>query len=206
MRDNLTEIIALYSDKIPESEFKGVVTAIKAEAEPLQTAGEEFRFTVASFGTNGANYKKLCENASDCRIAEKKFPCGKKSYQVALVDSATLLAQEAGVRYCGTPEIEIPSRIVFVMIVFGKDNASKKYTYDSLREVVEHQSYVYKWEFFMITDDSSNAERLAIPEDNVVLTTTDTKGYFCESVKELSRRIMTVKPPAVPEVEETPSS
>ncbi|MCL2036380.1 MAG: hypothetical protein FWG83_03220 [Oscillospiraceae bacterium] len=193
MRNQLTEIIALYSGNIPKAEFEGTQKTITEGLKPLVDSGEEFRYTICAFGNtvgSGKPYKKITENSQKSSITAKELVCDKKSYAISLVDAATVLAQDVGVRYCGTAEIEIPGRIIFVIAVFGKDNASKQYTYESLREVVEHQTYVYKWEFYIITDEASNAERLGIPESNAVIVSTDSAGYLTPAVKEISDKIV----------------
>ena len=182
MKTNLTEIIVLYGDNIPQKEFAGTDQTIRKALQPLKESGVELRFTVAAFG---AGYSKFCENAFDCTVAAKNHAPGGDGYGNAPVDAAVLLAREIGVRYCGTPEVEIPGRIVFVMAVLGKDNASKQFTYEHLKEVVEHQSYVYKWEFFMLTDEPANVEKLSIQEDNAVIVSCDADGYFQPAIERL---------------------
>jgi len=107
---------------------------------------------------------KIMKKRKDLKIISSV----QTGYEITLIDSAVNFADETGVRYCNTPAEEIPERIIFVMTLLGKDNASKSYTYDKLREIIEHQSYVYKWEFFMVTDEPSNAEAIGIGEQNLI--------------------------------------
>ena len=185
MKANLTEIIVLYSDTIPKPEFEKTAKVVARGLAPLREKGEELRFTVCAFGADGANYKKVCENAHECKVIARSLISGKSGYEIALVDSAMQLIGEVGTRYCNTPDDEIPSRIIFVTAVFGIDNASKKCTYDDLRNIIGHQSNTYKWEFFVLTDTPSNAERLGVPESNVVVTPTDTDGYLKSAIEKL---------------------
>jgi len=190
MKDNLTEIVALYSDNIPVEGFFGTVKVINGELEKLKNSGKDLRFTVASFGKYDG-YKKMCENLPAEKLEpEKILALNAESFKIALLDSATALIDDTGARYAKTPEEEIPSRIVFVIFVFGKDNASKKHTYEDLKWVIAHQSGIYKWEFFIVTDTPSIAEKLEIPDENVVIASTDTDDFLPEAVEKLIRLIV----------------
>lgn len=125
---------------------------------------------------------KIMKKNKDLKI----FPVIETGYEVTLVDSGVGAADSTGLRYSNTPAEEIPGRIVFVMTVLGRDNASKANTYDRLREIVEHQSYVYKWEFFILTDEPFNAQTLSIPEANTI---TISDGEIIPAIEELMERL-----------------
>ncbi|MCL2634834.1 MAG: hypothetical protein FWD34_10020 [Oscillospiraceae bacterium] len=186
MKDNLTEVIVLCDDNVPVADFSETVKVVKAKLKAANSE-REIRLSLYEFG---AERKKLFENIPITQLTAKKLFSPHKSHEVTLIDSAMELAHETGVRYSNTPVEEIPSRIVFLIITFGKDNASKKYTYDNLREMIEHQSYVYKWEFFILTDSSFVVEKLGLPEQNVVYSYTDTEGFFPSAMGELVVRIL----------------
>ncbi|MDR0197195.1 MAG: hypothetical protein LBI36_03120 [Oscillospiraceae bacterium] len=185
MKENLTEVIAIYSGNIPANDF---VEAAKLTGEKLKVIKDiprEVRFTVCSFGADGANYKKVCENLPVEKLSAKKLFSAESGCELALIDSAAGLIDAVGERYRGTPEHEIPGRIIFVIIAFGKDNASRKHTYDQLREVIGHQSGVYGWEFYLITDTPFVAEKLGFAADRTIFAASDTQGAFPRALGEL---------------------
>jgi len=188
MKDNLTEVVALYSDNIPEEAFTAMAKAIKENFKTLKNPEKEIRFTVASFG-KGDGYKKLCENTPVDKLKpDKLFIYEKDSFKISLIDSATALIDDLGERYRNTQLEDLPGRIIFVIISFGKDNASKKHTYEDLKWVVAHQSGIYKWEFYVVSDTETIAEKLEIPPENAVIAS-DGDESLTEAMEKLFKSI-----------------
>lgn len=48
------------------------------------------------------------------------------------------------------PEALRPSKVLFVIITDGYENASKKYNYQKIQEMIQHQKIVYNWEFIYL--------------------------------------------------------
>ncbi|MDR0222404.1 MAG: hypothetical protein LBI38_02570 [Oscillospiraceae bacterium] len=190
MKENLVEIVALYSDNIPVADFTETAKFAGGKLDFFKNASKEIRFTICAFGSGGAKYKKVCENTPAGELAPEKLFSVENSYKVAMIDSAVKLAEELGARYRDTPPEEIPGEIVFVIVVFGKDNASKKHTYKELREVIEHQTAVYGWRFYIVTDTPSIAEKLGFPDGDAVFAPTDTEGFFPQVINEICDKII----------------
>jgi len=64
-----------------------------------------------------------------------------------LLDALGQTIDRAGERFRNTPEERRPGQVMFVVITDGQENSSHDYTKERVREMVEHQSQVYKWEF-----------------------------------------------------------
>lgn len=65
----------------------------------------------------------------------------------ALLDSLGRAITETGVRLRDMPESNRPGLVVFVVITDGQENASKEFTRAKIKEMIEHQTNVYKWQF-----------------------------------------------------------
>lgn len=106
-----------------------------------------------------------------------------------MLDATAQLMNSVGARLNETPEDQRPSKVVCVINVIGRDNASRKYTYDNLRDMIALQRDVYKWQFYLITDFSINMERLGISPDDTFIIHRDEKDTFAQAYKELNERV-----------------
>lgn len=65
----------------------------------------------------------------------------------ALLDAVGLAIAETGERLKNMDEAHRPGLVVFVIITDGQENASKEFTREKIKEMIEHQTNVYKWQF-----------------------------------------------------------
>lgn len=65
----------------------------------------------------------------------------------ALLDAVGRAIIETGDRFSKTPESDRPGLVVFVIITDGQENSSKEFTRDQIKEMIRHQTEVYKWQF-----------------------------------------------------------
>lgn len=68
----------------------------------------------------------------------------------ALRDAIGLTCLTVGERLANTKESERPSKVMVVIITDGYENASKKYTQAEIRQIIDLQHNVYKWEFVFV--------------------------------------------------------
>jgi hypothetical protein len=68
----------------------------------------------------------------------------------ALMDAVGRAIVETGERLRAMPESERPALVVFVIVTDGLENSSREYTKARVREMIEHQQNVYKWQFTYI--------------------------------------------------------
>ncbi len=72
-----------------------------------------------------------------------------------------------------------PEKTLFVITTDGLENASKRYTYEKLRHVIERQKEKYGWEFLFLganIDAVAEAQRFGIEESRAVRYHSDRKG------------------------------
>lgn len=76
-------------------------------------------------------------------------------------------------------EEDRPEKTLFIITTDGMENSSKRYSYDKVKEMVEHQKEKYGWEFLFLganIDAIQAAGRFGIQEDHAVNFESDSEG------------------------------
>ena len=76
-------------------------------------------------------------------------------------------------------EEDRPERTLFVITTDGMENASRRYSYDEVRRMIERQKEKYGWEFLFLganIDAAKEAARFGIQEDYAVTYNCDEEG------------------------------
>lgn len=71
---------------------------------------------------------------------------------------------------------DVPEKTLFIITTDGLENASRRYTYDKVRHMIEHQKERYGWEFIFLganIDAAAEARRFGIDE-------TMAANYHCD--------------------------
>jgi hypothetical protein len=68
----------------------------------------------------------------------------------ALLDSLARLVIDTGKVLAEMPESERPEKVLFIIQTDGQENCSRQYTNDKVKEMIEHQKDIYKWEFMYL--------------------------------------------------------
>ncbi len=68
----------------------------------------------------------------------------------ALFDAIGRCIDETGAALSKLPESDRPERVIFVILTDGMENASRKYTRESIEDRISHQRDVYKWQFVFL--------------------------------------------------------
>ena len=68
----------------------------------------------------------------------------------ALYDAIGKTAKNYGEYLAALKEEERPERILFVTVTDGLNNASSEFTLEQVREIIKHQTEVYKWDFVFL--------------------------------------------------------
>lgn len=78
-----------------------------------------------------------------------------------------------------TAEDERAENVMFVITTDGMENASREYSYEKVRRMIEHQKSKYGWEFIFLganIDAVDTAERFGIGQDRAVNYNADSEG------------------------------
>ena len=186
MNCNLHELVFLLDQSSKISDLYGEAQkGFKNLLESQKKCQTDTNVTLCVFGSDYAN---IADN-----IPISKVKMGNEPFELSgtcpFVDSAVRVIDEVGARLSKTPEYDRPSKVIVILVNFDRDNASKSYTYDQLAEKIKHQTEVYKWSFYLLTDFSINMEKLGIPEENTFIVKLSEKNSFTDEYRNLSGSI-----------------
>lgn len=68
----------------------------------------------------------------------------------ALLDAVGKRIDNLGQQLSKLPEPERPEKVLVVIITDGEENSSRSYNWETVKQAVEHQTNVYKWQFTYI--------------------------------------------------------
>ena len=186
MKDNLHELVFILDQSA--SVEKWIDEAPKALKKLFKNQRKEQFETKATVTVFGSEYRSVCDN-KDIEKINPNSKIFKTSGVCPFIDSMHKTIDDVGARLANTPENERPSKIIVTLVVFGRDNASKKHTYEQLHDLICQQHEIYKWEFFLVTDFTIVMEKLGIPEDNTVIFRKDSGTPFADAYNELNTLI-----------------
>ena len=127
----------------------------------------------------------------------------RKEYYVrgctALLDAVGGAIHHIGNIHKYAREEDRPEKTLFVITTDGMENASRKYTYDRIKAMIQRQKEKYGWEFLFLganIDAVTTAGRFGIAEDRAVNYHADHQGtaVIYESVNEAVRSVRACAP------------
>ena len=191
MRKNLTEIVFILDrsgsmaglEKDTIGGFNAMIE--KQRKEP----GEAYISTVLFDNTSTVIHD---------RVSLSKVPVlTEQDYYVrgctALLDAVGSAIHHIGNVHKYAREEDRPERTLFVITTDGMENASRRYTYDKVRAMIQNQKDTYGWEFLFLganIDAAREAARFGITPDRAANYHADTVGTeviydaVCETVSD----------------------
>ena len=115
-------------------------------------------------------------------LKEVKPMTGKDYYvrgSTALLDAIGRGIKKIGNVQKYTPEEFRAEKVIFIITTDGMENASREYSYEMIKKMVEHQKEMYQWEFIFLganIDALETAERFGIRRDRAANYHSDSKG------------------------------
>lgn len=110
-------------------------------------------------------------------------PISDKEYFVrgstALLDAVGKTINKIGNVQKHTAEDERAEHVMFVITTDGMENASREFSYEKVRSMIEHQKSKYGWEFIFLganIDAVAAAERFGISKDRAANYNADSEG------------------------------
>ena len=177
MKKNLTEIVFIL-------DRSGSMAGLEADtiggfnAMIQKQKGEEGEAYVSTILFD--NYTEVIHDRVDIR---KIRPMTRKDYYVrgctALLDAVGKSIHHIGNVHKYAREEDRPEKTIFVITTDGMENASKEYTYDRVRKMIEHEQEKYGWEFLFLganIDATKEAARFGITEDRAANYHADHEG------------------------------
>ena len=114
---------------------------------------------------------------------QKIQPMTRNDYYVrgstALLDAVGKAIHHIGNVHKYAREEDRPEKTIFVITTDGMENASREYTYQRVRQMIEHEKEKYGWEFLFLganIDAAKEAARFGITEDRAANYHADREG------------------------------
>ena len=177
MKKNLTEIVFILDRSgsmagLEEDTIGGFNALIEKQRKEQ---GEAYVSTVLF-----DNYTEVIHDRVDI---QKIQPMTCKDYYVrgctALLDAVGKSIHHIGNVHKYAREEDRPEKTIFVITTDGMENASREYTYERVRKMIEHQKEKYGWEFLFLganIDAAKEAARFGITEDRAANYHADSVG------------------------------
>ena len=146
------------------------------------------------------NYTEVIHDRADI---QKIQPMTRKDYYVrgctALLDAVGKSIRHIGNVHKYAREEDRPEKTLFVITTDGMENASREYTYERVRKMIEHQKEKYGWEFLFLganIDATKEAARFGITEDRAANYHADSVGtaVIYEAVSEAVCNVRASRP------------
>ena len=97
----------------------------------------------------------------------------------ALLDAVGKTVKDVGIRLANTNEEDRPEKVIVMITTDGYENASIEFNFKQIKEMIKHQSEVYKWEFVFFganIDTEEMADDLGIEADQAYSFNSDVEG------------------------------
>ena len=97
----------------------------------------------------------------------------------ALLDAVGSAIHHIGTIHKYARKEDVPEKTMFVITTDGMENASRRYSYEQVRKMINRQQTRYGWEFLFLganIDAAAEAERFGIAEERAVTYHADAQG------------------------------
>ena len=177
MKKNLTEIVFILDRSGSMSGLEGdTIGGFNAMIEKQKREPGEALISTVLFD----NENEVIHDRVDI---QKIKPMTDKEYYVrgctALLDAIGGAIHHIGNVHKYAREEDRPEKTLFVITTDGMENASRKYSYNRLKMMIEHQKEKYGWEFIFLganIDAAKEAARFGIDESRAANYHADSKG------------------------------
>ena len=197
MKKNLTELVFILDRSGSMSGLEGdTIGGFNAMIEKQKgEPGEALVSTVL--------FDNVSEVIHDRIHIQKIEPMTDKEYYVrgctALLDAVGGAIHHMGNVHKYAREEDRPEKTLFVITTDGMENASRKYSYEKLKAMIQRQKEQYGWEFIFLganIDAAREAARFGICEDRAVNYHADSTGtaVIYEAVSEAVCSVRACRP------------
>ncbi len=107
----------------------------------------------------------------------------------ALLDALGRLVVTAGERLAALPDAERPGSVIVGVMTDGYENASRDWTHDRIKALIEQQSHAYGWQFLYLGADQDAIEEGAKMGFAAGKSMTYSRGKARDAIGHLSKNV-----------------
>ena len=157
MKKDYTDITILLDRSGSMGRIKNdMVSGIESFIEAQRKLPGKCLLTLVQFDTTGYESVFTARDISDTPKIELQ-PRGC----TPLLDSVARCINETGKRLRAMEPVARPGHVIFMIITDGEENASKEYSVNQIKQMITHQTDVYKWNFTYLGADQDAFEEAA---------------------------------------------
>lgn len=168
MKKDLTDItLVLDRSGSMASVQDDTVGGLRSFVEQQAKEDGEAKFTLVQFDTKYEVVRAGVKLTKDVLEGWEFLPRGS----TALLDAVGRAINETGKRLKEMDEKDRPEKVIFVILTDGQENSSKEFKKEQIKQMIEHQSQTYKWNFVFLganQDSFAEAGALGILRGNVM--------------------------------------
>jgi len=151
MKKGLTEIILVVDRSSSMHDVRmTTINGLKEFLKEQKSLPGNVRLTYITFSSD---YKVEFQSTDIQTINSEIFDSYVPSGMTALLDAIGIAIDSTGKMLANTPEEERPEKVMVIILTDGEENRSVEYKLKDVKEKVEHQKNVYKWEFLFLGAD-----------------------------------------------------
>ena len=180
MNENLTGIIIILDKSASMNSLtEGIIESYNNLIKGQKVIPGEAVLTTVLFNDN---FKLLHDrvNIKDFKpITNREYAANGKR---ALFNALGKTINDIGFKLYNSPEDDRPNKIIFFIVTSGEDNASREYSQEKVKGMIELQKKTYGWEFIFMganIDSVSAASAIGIPKNMAFDIAGDEEGFFC---------------------------
>ena len=156
MNTNLTEIVIIIDKSgsmghLSNDVVGGINTFIQ---EQKKLEGDVNLSMILFDGNIEHKYDRIKLSEVNELTSSEYRPCGSTS----LYDAIGFATSHIGSKLNDAPENDRPSKVLFAIMTDGEDNTSKEYTAQKIKEIIDHQTSKYSWEFVFMAANINVAQ------------------------------------------------
>ena len=177
MNENLTELVFILDRSGSMSGLeRDTIGGFNSMLEKQKKESGEAFVTTVLFDDK----YKLLHDRNDIKrvnaITEKEYYVRGST---ALLDAIGITINNIGIALSDTNKEERPGKVLFVIITDGMENSSREFSYEKIKEMVEHQKSKYAWDFIFLganIDAIMTAGSFGISADRAANFVSDSSG------------------------------
>lgn len=177
MNPNLTEIVYIMDRSGSMHHLTmDVVGGFNAFVEEQKRVEGEAVITTVLFNTE---IESVHNHTNLSNVTPMKIEDFQTRGMTALMDAVGSTIDAVGKRLSMTPEDSRPSKVLFVIMTDGMENASREYNVTRVKKMIEHQQTKYGWEFIFVgagIDAYEVGNTIGIKRENTMNTRATTDG------------------------------